>query len=34
MKSDNPTAYRHEYETGDFIISDNLAQLHYADPNT
>lgn len=24
-KSSNPVTYRHKYETGDFIISDNLA---------
>jgi len=33
-KSSNPIVYRHNYEEGDFIITDNLANLHYADPNT
>ena len=30
-KSDNPVTYRHKYEKGDFIMSDNLANLHHTE---
>ena len=34
VKNNGDIQYRHKYESGDFIISDNLAVGHEASPDT